>query len=237
MWNYPLGHERYRLLISGTNYPLGRVVLAYSYATKFLTVKFIKSNTRIIPCPPVKESPKPTGGEEEEQIAEGDIQLKISMRSLEGLAFPTALYEVEFPSGSKYWAFREELAGIPGVYRRNERIHVDNAQQGFLAVSPEGEKEEVSFQMLLSDGLSYSGETKLEPTGPPSEECTPAPPVCTEVDRQEQEESVALIHSEMCNTGIYPGAEVLSVFLRPVQACQCSTISLECDGISMLSRK
>ena len=214
MWNYPLGHERYRLLISGTNYPLGRVVLAYSYATKFLTVKFIKSNTRIIPCPPVKESPKPTGGEEEEQIAEGDIQLKISTRSLEGLAFPTALYEVEFPSGSKYWAFREELAGIPGVYRRNERIHVGNAQQSFLAVSPEGEKEEVS----LSDGLSYSGETKLEPTGPPSEECTPAPPVCTEVDRQEQEESVALIHSEMCNTGIYPGAEVLSVFLRPVQA-------------------
>ena len=104
------------------------------------------------------------------------------------------------------------------MYRRNERIHVGNAQQSFLAVSPEDEKEEVSFQMLLSDGLSYSGETKLELTGPPSEECTPAPPVCTQVDRQEQEESVALIHSEMCNTGIYPGAEVLSVFLRPVQA-------------------
>ncbi|MCB0564128.1 MAG: hypothetical protein KDD01_07110, partial [Phaeodactylibacter sp.] len=95
----PLGHERFSILITETDFSFGNIIISSSFSTKFLRIGFTRANDKMIPCPPVEESPEPTGGKHEEQEAEEGLQYKISNRSLENLIFPTVLYEVEFPNG------------------------------------------------------------------------------------------------------------------------------------------
>ena len=83
-------------------------MLAYSNATKFFPGWGSKSDTGSSPARRWKEA-KPTGGGEEEQIAEDDMAQNLYAEPGE-YKQADSIVQVEFLAAQKYWAFREELA-------------------------------------------------------------------------------------------------------------------------------